>query len=81
VGELILLSRPGSSRIVVSFHNVEFISSTFLNRMILLRRSVLAAEGKLVLCGLNPVIKEIFEASRLDDLFDLSGSSLPSPPT
>jgi anti-anti-sigma regulatory factor len=49
--------------------------------MILLRRSVLAAEGKLVLCGLNPVIKEIFEASRLDDLFDLSGSSLPSPPT
>jgi len=75
VGELIIQSRPVSPSIVVNFHHVEFISSTFLNRLVLLRKTVLAAKGKLALCGLNAVIQEIFEVSKLDELFDLSGNT------
>jgi len=74
VGESLIRS-PTVRRIVVNLHHVEFLSSTFLNRLILLRKSVLAAEGKLILCGLNPVIQEIFETSKLDSLFDLSGNT------
>jgi anti-anti-sigma factor len=72
VGEFLVRSRPAPS-IIVNFHNVEFVSSTFLNRLILLRKTVEAADGKLTLCGLNPVIQEIFEACRLHTLFEISG--------
>jgi len=72
VGELLIGSRQAPS-VVVNFNNVEFVSSTFLNRLILLRKSVHAADGRLTLCGLNPVIQEIFEACKLDSLFGLTG--------
>jgi len=72
VGEFLVRSREVPS-IIVNFHNVDFVSSTFLNRLILLRKSVQAADGKLTLCGLNPVMQEIFEACRLNTLFDMSG--------
>jgi anti-anti-sigma factor len=72
VGEFLLRSHQAPS-IIVNFHNVEFVSSTFLNRLILLRKSVQAADGRLTLCGCNPVIQEIFEACRLNTMFEMSG--------
>lgn len=72
VGEYLIQSRPVPS-IIVNFHNVEFVSSTFLNRLIRLQKKIEAANGKLKLYGYNPVIQEIFEACRLNTLFDMSG--------
>jgi len=58
-------------RILLNLHNVEFISSTFLNRLIVLQNTVQAAKGTLKLRGLNPVIREIFQVNKLDGMFDL----------
>jgi anti-anti-sigma factor len=72
VGEMLVRTR-GAPRVIVNFHAVEYLGSTFLNRLIILHKRITAAGGKLVLCGLNPVIEEIIRVTRLDGLFDLSG--------
>ena len=70
VGRLLVQSHP-KPRIIVNFYNVEFISSTFLNRLIQLHQTVESADGRLKLSGMNPVIREIFEINKLDGLFGL----------
>lgn len=71
VGQLLVRSR-NAPHVIVNFHNVDFISSTFVNGLIVLRRTVHNAGGKTILCGMNPVIREILRINRLDHLFDLS---------
>lgn len=71
VGQLLARSRT-APHVILNFNNVEFISSTFLNRMIVLRKAVHKAGGKAILCGMNKVIREILRINRLEDLFDLS---------
>jgi anti-sigma B factor antagonist len=70
VGEFLVQFRT-APRILVNLHNVEFISSTFLNRLIALQKTLHEAQGTLKLRGLNPVIREIFEINKLDGIFDL----------
>ena len=60
-----------SPHILLNFHAIEFISSTFLNGLIALQRTVQSAQGTLKLRGLNPVIREIFAINKLEGLFDL----------
>jgi len=64
----------GPSRVVLNFANVEFVSSTFLGRLVAFQKRLSGAERKrkLTLCGLNKVVKEIFQITRLEDLFKFS---------
>ncbi len=71
VGEL-LVPADGPPHVVVNFANVEYVSSTFLGRLLAMQKKLKAAEGKLVLCGLNDVVREIFQITKLEDLFDFA---------
>lgn len=71
VGQLLVHSRD-APHIILNFHKIDFISSTFLNRLIVLRRTVHNASGKVILCGMNQVIREILQINKLIHLFDLS---------
>jgi anti-anti-sigma factor len=59
-------------RIILNFALLSFVSSTFLARLVSLQRVVEASKGRLVLCGVNPVIREIFHITKLEGLFDFA---------
>jgi anti-anti-sigma regulatory factor len=40
--------------------------------LIVLRKTVHGAGGKVILCGMNQVIREILRINKLDQVFDLS---------
>ncbi|MBC8874370.1 MAG: STAS domain-containing protein [Planctomycetes bacterium] len=71
VGEWLINSRA-ALHIIVNFHKVEYVSSTFVNGLIVLYKKVQGAGGKVVFCGMNQVIREIIRINRLDQIFDLS---------
>jgi anti-sigma B factor antagonist len=66
-----LLDRDNRKQLLLSFANVEFLSSAALNKLIVLDRKVKAAGGKLALSNLRPEIQEVFAITRLNQLFDI----------
>jgi anti-sigma B factor antagonist len=64
-----LVRRGGRTRLVLSLGNVEALGASALGTLVRLRWRVGRAGGKLCLCGLRPVVREVFEATRLDTRF------------
>ena len=55
--------------LLLNFAAVEYLSSAALLKLMTLRKKLLAAGGKLVLCGVTPQIYEVFAVTKLDKLF------------
>jgi anti-sigma B factor antagonist len=66
-----LVEKEGAKAMVLNFGTVDFLSSAALNQLIKLVPKVKAVQGKMRLCGLKPEIKEVFEITKLDKLFDI----------
>jgi anti-sigma B factor antagonist len=77
----LLLRRRTETNVVVNLSLVSYIGSTFLDRLILTKRRLSSANGKLILCGFNPIIEEIFRVTRLDTFFEIADedASVPGP--
>jgi anti-anti-sigma factor len=67
----LLTQRIRAPRLLLNLREIDFVTSTFLNRLLVLRRKIQDARGRLLLCDLNPVIQEIFEVNQLASLFDV----------
>jgi len=67
----ILLPEGGSPNIVLNLSNLKFISSAFVAGMIALQKRVRAAGGRLILCGMHPIVRETLHGARLDTFFDI----------
>ena len=61
--------RPGGDQLVLELTGLEYISSAGLRVLMLAAREVKAQDGTLVICGLQPVVREIFEISRFNVVF------------
>ena len=59
--------------LLLNFGNVEYMSSAALGKLITLNKKVQAAGGKLILCNIDPQIREVFEITKLDKLFVICG--------
>ena len=57
--------------LLIDFSGVRLMSSTFLSRLILLLRFVTERDKKLRLCGMGPVIRQVFRTSNVDRLFTI----------
>ena len=66
-----LIEKEGAKSVILNFSTVDFLSSAALNQLIKLVPKVKATQGKMRLCGLKPEIKEVFEITKLDRLFDI----------
>jgi anti-anti-sigma factor len=66
--------RKGRPDLVVDFFGVGFAGSSALSGFISLRKAVVAAGGKLVLCRLEPAVYDSFRLLRLDPLFRFAES-------
>jgi|tagenome__1003787_1003787.scaffolds.fasta_scaffold19573175_1 anti-sigma B factor antagonist len=52
-------------KVVVDLSKLNYMSSVGYGPLITLRSRVRAVSGRLILCGLSGVVKEVFEATRL----------------
>lgn len=61
--------RPGGHQLVLELAGLEYISSAGLRVLMLAAREARAQGGTLVVCGLQPVVDEIFAISRFNVVF------------
>lgn len=59
----------GGSKLLLDLSGLEYISSAGLRVLMLAARDVKAQNGTLVVCELQPVVREIFEISRFNVVF------------
>jgi anti-sigma B factor antagonist len=60
-----------SKNILVNFKKLEFISSLVIAALVYLHKKAKENNGKLKFCELTPKVKEIFEVTDLDKVFDV----------
>jgi len=63
-----LVDQENVKKLLLSFRNVEYLSSAALGKLIPFNKKVKAAGGKLILCNIKPQIDEVFKITRLDKL-------------
>lgn len=66
-----LASEPETSKLLLSFQNVEHLSSAALGVLITLNKQVAERKGRLKLSDITPQIYEVFKITRLNKLFDI----------
>ena len=66
-----LVDESGRKKILLNFGNVEYLSSAALGKLITLNKKLQTAQGKLILCNIDPQIHEVFEITKLDKFFKI----------
>ena len=69
--ELHRLIEEGHTRLVVNFAGVCYLSSDVLAILAGLQRQVDPVRGSIVLCGLDPLLRDIVRITHLDRVFDI----------
>ena len=65
----------GERRIGISFKNVEYVDSSFLGALVAILKLLLPLSGKLVLFDMNNDIINLFQLTKLDQIFKLKTSA------
>ena len=66
-----LVAGAAEIKLLLSFKNVEHLSSAALGMLITLNKQVAQQRGKLKLSDITPQIYEVFKITRLNRLFDI----------
>src|SRR5215813_554936 len=66
--------RKGGDRLVLDFSKVDYISSVGLRVLMLAAKKAREQEGTIVVAALQPVVREIFEISRFNLVFQCFGT-------
>ncbi|MFT5390528.1 MAG: anti-sigma B factor antagonist [Gammaproteobacteria bacterium] len=64
----------GLGNVVLDLSETEYMSSVGLRVLMVAARQVKTSDGKMVLCGLQPLMNEIMTISRFDLIFDIYGT-------
>jgi anti-anti-sigma factor len=60
-----------SSRLILNLSRMRLMSSMFLGMLVVLYRRMVALKGTVKLCGLHADTLDVFQATRLDKVFDI----------
>src|SRR5882672_254754 len=66
--------RKGGDRLVLDFSKVDYISSVGLRVLMLAAKKTREQDGSIVVAALQPVVREIFEISRFNLVFQCFGT-------
>jgi anti-anti-sigma factor len=66
-----LIEDEGHTRLVVNFAGVRYLSTEVLAILASLQRKVDPVRGSIVLCGLDPLLRDIVRITHLDRVFDI----------
>jgi anti-sigma B factor antagonist len=61
----------GSEKLVVDFSSVEYVSSAGLRVLLSVRKRLVPLKGELVLAGLRPFVREVFDMTGFSKIFPL----------
>ncbi|MFQ5491284.1 MAG: STAS domain-containing protein [Phycisphaerae bacterium] len=70
-----LIKSTPSIRLLLSFGNVEHLSSAALGMLINLEKEIAKNSGKLILSDINPQIFEVFKITRLNKMFNIQDTT------
>jgi anti-anti-sigma factor len=65
------LIEEGHTRLVVNFGGVQYLSSEVLGILAGLQRKVEQARGRIQLCGLDPLLRDLVRITQLDRVFGI----------
>jgi anti-anti-sigma factor len=68
-----LIEKEGHTRLVVNFAGVRCLSSEVLGILAGLQRRVDPVRTSIVLCGLDPLLRDMVRITHLDRVFDICG--------
>lgn len=69
--ELYRLGATPGARLLIDFSGVTRVASSMLAKVVELDRRLKAAGGRLVLCGLDPDVYDLFEVTRLNRIISI----------
>ncbi len=72
--QLTRLIEEGGTKFLVNFEKLEYISSAGLRILLIVAKQLKTADGELRVCGLNDVVKEVFDISGFDMILPISAS-------
>ncbi len=77
IGEEIasIIDAAGDPKLVLSFDNVDHLSSAALGTLITINNKIRAKQGQLRLANINQQIYEVFTITKLDKLFNIDKST------
>jgi anti-anti-sigma factor len=67
-----LVAGEGHARLVLNFDGVKYVSGGMLGELVALQEDLERRGGHLVLCGLDPLLRDLLRISHLDRIFDVS---------
>jgi anti-anti-sigma factor len=66
------LIRSGAApSVVVDLSQLDTVDSSFVARLVSMNKHIRSAGGRFILCGLRPVVREVFQHLRLDKAFEV----------
>jgi anti-sigma B factor antagonist len=68
-----LIEEEGHTRLVVNLAGVRYLSSEVLAILAGIQRKVDPVRGSIVLCGLDPLLRDMVRITHLDRVFDICG--------
>ncbi len=72
--QLTRLIEAGETKILVNLGKVDYISSAGLRVLLVVAKQLKTTDGELRICGLNEVVKEVFDISGFDMILPISVS-------
>lgn len=72
--QLTRLIEEGGTKILVNLEKLDYISSAGLRILLIVAKQLKTADGALRVCGLNDVVKEVFDISGFDMILPISAS-------
>jgi anti-sigma B factor antagonist len=65
-----------SVNLLLNFETVDYLSSGVLSELLRINNAIQETKGRLRLCGISKTIREIFEITNLDQIFNIHGEPL-----
>ncbi len=66
-----LLGSGDAPRVIADLSDLDFINSALMARLVALNKRIRAADGRFVLCGMQPVVQTAFQDARLHKVFEI----------
>ena len=70
--ELLSLAKGDeNNKLLINMDNVKFLSSSAINKLIVLEKRISSSGGRMKLSNLSPEVEEVFNITQLNSVFDI----------
>lgn len=70
----VITSQPDAERVILDLAKVSLITTPGLGTLVSLSKFCKDRKRRLILCGLSPYVKEIFDLTRLSPIFEIKAT-------